>query len=159
MTDTALETTRALGRQLIDEFGKGWSRAKIDQMMAVFASDAVFVETPFKVAGGCIGKDQRVRGERLHESTRVELMVRYFFSTDCQGRLELQSQCRPIDDSLALMLPVEPVDDLARLPNPDELPKVASYPQGQLRHRLLALRSPQFRTRRFDWYFRISLFP
>jgi len=47
MNDTALETTRALGRQLIDEFGKGWSRAKIDQMMAVFAPDAVFVETPF----------------------------------------------------------------------------------------------------------------
>ena len=47
MNDTALETTRALGRQLIDEFGKGWSRSKVDQMMAVFSPDAVFVETPF----------------------------------------------------------------------------------------------------------------
>ena len=47
MTDTALETTRALGRQLIDEFGRGWSRGKVDQMMAVFSADAVFVETPF----------------------------------------------------------------------------------------------------------------
>lgn len=42
MTDT-----RALGRQLIDTFGNGWSRAKIDVLMSVFAADAVFIETPF----------------------------------------------------------------------------------------------------------------
>jgi ketosteroid isomerase-like protein len=47
MSDTALETTRALGRTLIDEFGKGWSRGKIEQMMAVFSADPVFIETPF----------------------------------------------------------------------------------------------------------------
>ncbi|MBA2457507.1 MAG: nuclear transport factor 2 family protein [Gemmatimonadales bacterium] len=39
--------TRALGRSLIDAFGKGWSRASIDQLMSVFAPDAVYVETPF----------------------------------------------------------------------------------------------------------------
>ena len=39
--------TRALGRVLIDGFGTGWARANVDQIMAVFASDAVFVKTPF----------------------------------------------------------------------------------------------------------------
>ena len=47
MTESTLETTRALGRSLIDEFGKGWSRGKVEQLMAVFSDDAVFLETPF----------------------------------------------------------------------------------------------------------------
>jgi ketosteroid isomerase-like protein len=47
MGETTEETTRALGRTLIDEFGQGWSRGKPDLMMAVFAADPVFIETPF----------------------------------------------------------------------------------------------------------------
>ena len=39
--------TRALGRGLIDTFGRSWSRARIDDLMSVFADDAVFLETPF----------------------------------------------------------------------------------------------------------------
>jgi ketosteroid isomerase-like protein len=39
--------THALGRTLIDAFGAGWSRANIDQLVAVFAADAMFLETPF----------------------------------------------------------------------------------------------------------------
>lgn len=38
---------RTLGRALIDTFGRGWSRPNIDQLMAVYAPGAVFVETPF----------------------------------------------------------------------------------------------------------------
>jgi ketosteroid isomerase-like protein len=38
---------RALGRDLIDSFGNGWSRANVDLMMSVYSPDAVFVETPF----------------------------------------------------------------------------------------------------------------
>jgi len=38
---------RALGRTLIDTFGQGWSRPNVDQLMSVYASDALFVETPF----------------------------------------------------------------------------------------------------------------
>ena len=41
------EETRALGRELIDVFGRGWSKANIEQLMSVFAPDAVYVETPF----------------------------------------------------------------------------------------------------------------
>ena len=41
------DDTRALGRALIDTFGRGWSKAKIDVLMSVFADDAVFIETPF----------------------------------------------------------------------------------------------------------------
>jgi hypothetical protein len=44
--------TRALGRALIDGFGTGWARANVDQIMAVFASDAVFVETPITFSSG-----------------------------------------------------------------------------------------------------------
>lgn len=47
MGESTLETTRALGRTLIDEFGQGWSRGKTDVMMGVFSADPVFIETPF----------------------------------------------------------------------------------------------------------------
>ena len=43
----AEQTTLALGRVLIDEFGRGWSKGKVDVLMAVFADDPVFLETPF----------------------------------------------------------------------------------------------------------------
>ncbi len=39
--------TRALGRSLVDRFAEGWSKARVDQIVDVFAPDAVFVETPF----------------------------------------------------------------------------------------------------------------
>jgi ketosteroid isomerase-like protein len=39
--------TRTIGRELIDAFAKGWSKAKLDLIMSVFSDDAVFVETPF----------------------------------------------------------------------------------------------------------------
>ena len=39
--------TPALGRSLIDEFGRGWARGKVDDLMAVFAPEPVFLETPF----------------------------------------------------------------------------------------------------------------
>lgn len=40
-------TTSELGRALIDSFADGWSQAKVDTLMSVFAEDAVFLETPF----------------------------------------------------------------------------------------------------------------
>jgi ketosteroid isomerase-like protein len=47
MSDTTPEVMRALGRGLIDEFGGGWSRAKVDMMVGVFAAEAVFQDGPF----------------------------------------------------------------------------------------------------------------
>ena len=46
-SDQSTELTRALGRSLIDTFGSGWSTGDIGRLMSVYASDAVFVETPF----------------------------------------------------------------------------------------------------------------
>ncbi|MBP2647983.1 MAG: hypothetical protein H6Q77_1607 [Gemmatimonadetes bacterium] len=43
MTDTTAE----LGRQLIDTFGRGWSRLRVDLIASAFAPEAVFLETPF----------------------------------------------------------------------------------------------------------------
>jgi len=43
----AVEATRALGRELIDTFGKGWQKGNVDMMLSVFADQAVFFETPF----------------------------------------------------------------------------------------------------------------
>jgi ketosteroid isomerase-like protein len=43
MTDTTAE----LGRQLIDTFGRGWSKLRVDLIASAFAPDAVFLETPF----------------------------------------------------------------------------------------------------------------
>lgn len=39
--------TRTLGRELMDTLARGWSRARLDTIMSVFAEDAVFLETPF----------------------------------------------------------------------------------------------------------------
>ncbi len=41
------QATAALGRALVDEFGRGWSKGKTDVLMTVFSDDPVFVETPF----------------------------------------------------------------------------------------------------------------
>ena len=41
------ETTAELGRQLIDTFGRGWSKLRVDLIAEAFSPDAVFVETPF----------------------------------------------------------------------------------------------------------------
>src|SRR5688500_2190037 len=40
-------TTRLLGRSLIDTFGQGWERSNLDMLMSVFTPDVVFIETPF----------------------------------------------------------------------------------------------------------------
>jgi len=47
MTETTAGTIQTLGRALIDEFGRGWSKAKIDMMVGVFAPEAVFLDGPF----------------------------------------------------------------------------------------------------------------
>lgn len=38
---------RRLGRDLVDTFVEGWSRARVEQIVSVFSDQAVFVETPF----------------------------------------------------------------------------------------------------------------
>ena len=43
MTDSTAE----LGRQLIDTFGRGWSKLRVDLIASAFAPNAVFLETPF----------------------------------------------------------------------------------------------------------------
>lgn len=47
MTEQNGGELRQLGRTLVDEFGRGWSKAKVDVMMGVFAPEPVFQETPF----------------------------------------------------------------------------------------------------------------
>ena len=39
--------TRALGRELIDAFGKAWERGKVDQLIELFSQEAVFLDDPF----------------------------------------------------------------------------------------------------------------
>lgn len=41
------ETTAELGRQLVDTFGRGWSKLRVDLIAEVFSPEAVFLETPF----------------------------------------------------------------------------------------------------------------
>ncbi len=40
-------STAQTGRTLVDAFAKGWSKANVDAIMAVFTDQAVFIETPF----------------------------------------------------------------------------------------------------------------
>jgi ketosteroid isomerase-like protein len=45
---TGLEPdTRTLGRDLIESFGRGWSKGNIELLMSVFAPEPVYIETPF----------------------------------------------------------------------------------------------------------------
>lgn len=44
--DEAIDTA-ALGRSLVDTFGKGWAKQDIDLLGSVFADEALFRETPF----------------------------------------------------------------------------------------------------------------
>lgn len=39
--------TRELGRTLMDTFAKGWEKTQLDLLMAIFAEEATFIETPF----------------------------------------------------------------------------------------------------------------
>lgn len=39
--------TRALGRGLIDAFGKAWEGGKADQLIELFSATAVFLDDPF----------------------------------------------------------------------------------------------------------------
>jgi len=39
--------TRALGRELVDAFAAGWSKADVKRILEVFSEQAVFIETPF----------------------------------------------------------------------------------------------------------------
>ena len=36
-----------LGRELVDTFGRGWGKLRVDIIASVYAPDAVFIETPF----------------------------------------------------------------------------------------------------------------
>ena len=49
MTETSPGPATApdLGRQLIDTFTRGWSKADLETLLSVFSEQAVFVETPF----------------------------------------------------------------------------------------------------------------
>lgn len=59
MTESAATDTRALGRSLIDAFGKAWEKAKVDAMLEVFAPGAAFLDSPF---GTAIAGTEAIRG-------------------------------------------------------------------------------------------------
>lgn len=46
-TEREQPDTWALGRALMDRFGKGWTKADTALLAAVFSPEAVFIETPF----------------------------------------------------------------------------------------------------------------
>jgi ketosteroid isomerase-like protein len=48
--EESTDSTRILGRSLIDTFGNAWAKGNIDLLTSVFASEAVFLETPFSSA-------------------------------------------------------------------------------------------------------------
>jgi ketosteroid isomerase-like protein len=50
MDSQGTDHTKALGRSLIDTFGRGWSRGDIDLLLSVYSPDVVFIETPFTPA-------------------------------------------------------------------------------------------------------------
>ncbi len=59
MTDSAPETIAQLGRRLVDALGRAWERTDAQALLAVFAPDAVFVESPF---GATLAGSPAIRG-------------------------------------------------------------------------------------------------
>jgi ketosteroid isomerase-like protein len=49
-TEQSTDATRALGRSLVDTFGRGWASGDIGLLMTVYTPEAVFIETPFTPA-------------------------------------------------------------------------------------------------------------
>lgn len=47
MTNPAESSMHDTARQLADQFADGWTRGRVDLMMAVFGADPTFLETPF----------------------------------------------------------------------------------------------------------------
>ena len=47
MTNQTDPAVASIGRELIDTFGKGWSKCDVDLLLSVFSSEATFIETPF----------------------------------------------------------------------------------------------------------------
>lgn len=41
------DLTSEIGRQLVDTFGRGWTKLRVDLIASAFSPDAVFLETPF----------------------------------------------------------------------------------------------------------------
>ena len=61
--------TRALGRELIDTFGRGWAKPDLELLMSVFAPEAVYIETPFSEPLRGVGAIRRFWVEvPLHQS-------------------------------------------------------------------------------------------
>lgn len=61
--------TRALGRELIDTFGRGWAKPDLELLMSVFAPEAVYIETPFSEPRRGVGAIRRFWVEvPLHQS-------------------------------------------------------------------------------------------
>jgi ketosteroid isomerase-like protein len=49
-SEQSTEATRALGRSLVDTFGRGWAGCDMNLLMTVYSPEAVFIETPFTQA-------------------------------------------------------------------------------------------------------------
>ena len=61
--------TWALGRELIDTFGRGWAKPDLELLMSVFAPEAVYIETPFSEPLRGVGAIRRFWVEvPLHQS-------------------------------------------------------------------------------------------
>jgi ketosteroid isomerase-like protein len=65
------DVTRALGRSLIDTFGNGWSKGNIDLLMSVYATDAVFIETPFSQPIQGVDKVRRYWSEVPYNQSEI----------------------------------------------------------------------------------------
>jgi hypothetical protein len=46
VSEPSAPDTRALGRVLVDTFGKGWAKANVELLLSVFAPGAVFLDAP-----------------------------------------------------------------------------------------------------------------
>ncbi len=72
-------------RQMVDTFGRGWERGDVDELVSVFAPDAVFLETPFSeradVAGPWFAIEFRCLYRRRRTGERIDARGAMFCET------------------------------------------------------------------------------
>jgi ketosteroid isomerase-like protein len=73
------ESMRTIGRHLADTFAEAWTRGKADNLVAVFADGATFIETPFAAPISGIVAIRRWAGDIPYNQSEARFTVGEIF--------------------------------------------------------------------------------
>ncbi len=80
MTDHHGESMTRIGRRLADSFAHAWTRGNADALVALFADEAVFVETPFAAPISGLAGIRRWAGDIPYHQSEATFTVGEIFA-------------------------------------------------------------------------------